>query len=161
MTVLQKIRNDLITNKESGFLCKCIFITYRIGRSTKFSVIRKIITIFHAFFSMLNNCSVPYACEIGDNVLFKHGFSGVFLSSDCKVGDGCIILHGVTIGSQKLDKKTAPILENGVLVGVGAVIVGNITIGMNSKIAPNSFVNFDVIEHSLIFPKCTKIINKK
>ncbi|ELB2799922.1 hypothetical protein KW460_16620 [Vibrio fluvialis] len=161
MTVLQEIKNDLTTNKNSGFLCKCIFITYRIGRNTKLSVIRKIITIFHGFFSMLNNCSVPYACEIGGSVLFKHGFSGVFLSSGCKIGDGCTILHGVTIGSQKLDKNTSPILENGVLVGAGAVIVGNITVGMESKIAPNSFVNFDVLERSIIFPKCTKIISKK
>lgn len=105
----------------------------------------------------MNNCSVPYACEIGEGVLFKHGFRGIYISSGAKIGPNCIILHNVTIGSQKLDKDSSPQIKNGVLIGAGAVIVGDIVIGCNSKIAPNSFVNFDVKENSKVIPKCIEI----
>ncbi len=150
MNTLKIIRRDLITNLESGLLCKCLFITYRLGKSTKSKIFRKLISIFHVFFSTLSNCSIPYACEIGDGVLFKHGFSGVYLSSGCKIGKGCTILHNVTIGSKNLDKSTAPTLEDGILVGVGAVIVGDIIIGENSKISPNSFVMESVEPNSIV-----------
>ncbi|EGR1023375.1 hypothetical protein EFU34_13210 [Vibrio cholerae] len=158
MKLFNIIRMDLSTNRDSGFLCKCIFISYRIGKHTKNKIVRKFISIFHCFLSMLSNCSIPYSCQIGERVLFKHGFRGVFLSSGCIVGDECIILHNVTIGSKYLDKKSSPNISEKVLIGAGAVIVGDINIGKNSKIAPNSFVDFDVDNNTLIIPVVNKIV---
>ncbi len=158
MNTLKIIRRDLITNRESGLLCKCLFITYRLGKSTKSKIFRKLISIFHVFFSTLSSCSIPYACEIGDKVLFKHGFSGVFLSSGCNIGSECTVLHNVTIGSKYLDKISSPKIGENVLIGVGAVIVGDVSIGKNSKIAPNSFVDFNVDDNVVIIPVSTKIV---
>ncbi len=160
MTLRRQIKRDLITNKDSGFLCKCIFVTYRIGRQTKSKLLRKFVTIFHSFFSMLSNCSIPYACNIGDRVLFKHGFSGVYLSSGAKIGNNCTILHNVTVGSKYLDKSSSPKIDSNVLIGVGAVIVGDIKIGSNSKISPNSFVMENIDSGTIIISDCLKIRKK-
>ncbi len=46
-------------------------------------------------------------------------------------------------------------------MGTGCVITGNITIGNNVMIAPNSFVNMDVPDHSLVMGNPAKIISKE
>lgn len=60
-------------------------------------------------------------------------------------------MHCVTIGQANRGKlKGAPTIGDQVWIGTGAVVVGNITIGSNVLIAPNSFVNMDVPDYSLV-----------
>ena len=61
-------------------------------------------------------------------------------------------LHkGVTIGAENRGKrKGAPVIGNNVWIGINATIVGNITIGNDVLIAPNTLVNFDVPDHSIV-----------
>ena len=47
-------------------------------------------------------------------------------------------------------KKGCPILGESVIVGVNAMVCGNVNIGNDVMIAPNSFVNFDVPDHSVV-----------
>ncbi|ENE4764049.1 hypothetical protein ABNJ07_002861 [Vibrio parahaemolyticus] len=157
MKIIDEIKKDLVKNESSGLLCKCIFVTYRIGKNTKYKSIRKFVSVFHSFFSMLSNCSIPYACDIGNEVLFKHGFYGVYLSSSTVIGDNCTILHNVTIGSKYLDKNSSPTIGRNVIIGTGAVIVGDIEIGCYSKISPNSFVMENIDSHTTVISKCIKV----
>ena len=58
---------------------------------------------------------------------------------------------GCTIGRENRGKrKGAPQIGNCVSVGINSTIVGNIKIGNNVLIAPNSFVNFDVPDNSVV-----------
>ena len=48
-------------------------------------------------------------------------------------------------------RRGAPVIGNEVRIGINAAIVGNITIGDDALIAPNSYVNCDVPSHSIVF----------
>ena len=89
--------------------------------------------------------------KIGKRVFIDHGM-GVVIGETAEIGNDVTIYHGVTLGgvspsedsaSQK-DKKRHPTLEDKVIIGSGAQILGPITIGSNSKVGSNSVVTKDV-----------------
>lgn len=75
----------------------------------------------------------------------------ITVGSGVVIGDCCSLHKGCTIGSENRGKRCgAPVLGNRVYVGINATIIGNIKIGNDVMIAPNSFVNFDVPDHSVV-----------
>lgn len=77
---------------------------------------------------------------------------GITINPKAIIGNICNIHKGVTIGQERRGKrKGTPTIRNRVWIGVGAVIVGNIIIGDDVMIAPNSFVNIDITSHSIVF----------
>jgi len=57
--------------------------------------------------------------------------------------------------------KGYPTIGDNVWLGTGVVIVGNVNIGSNVLIAPNTFVNFDVPDHSMVIGNPARIIKKE
>ena len=89
--------------------------------------------------------------QIGSGVFFDHA-TGLVIGETAIIGDNCLIYQGVTLGGVSLKHgKRHPTLQNGVVVGAGAKVLGNITIGENSKIGANSVVIKDVE------PNCTAV----
>jgi serine O-acetyltransferase len=78
---------------------------------------------------------------IGKRVFIDHGF-GVVIGETAVVGDDCTIYQGVTLGGTSLTKgaKRHPTLEQGVIVGAGAKVLGGFTVGAGAKIGSNSVV---------------------
>lgn len=77
---------------------------------------------------------------IGRRVFIDHGM-GVVIGETAIVGDDVTIYHGVTLGGRTLNKgKRHPTIENNVILGAGAKILGNITIGEGSTIGANQVV---------------------
>jgi len=78
---------------------------------------------------------------IGRRVFIDHGF-GVVIGETAEVGDDCTIYQGVTLGGTSLVKgaKRHPTLEQGVIVGAGAQILGGFTVGAGAKIGSSSVV---------------------
>lgn len=77
---------------------------------------------------------------IGRRVVIDHGM-GIVIGETAIVGDDVIIFHGVTLGGRTASKgKRHPTIENNVLLGAGAKILGNITIGAGSTIGANQVV---------------------
>jgi len=82
---------------------------------------------------------------IGRNLFIDHG-SGVVIGETSTIGDDVTLYHQVTLGGVSLKKeKRHPTLKNGVVVGAGAKILGNITIGEGARIGPNVVVRDDVL----------------
>ncbi len=80
------------------------------------------------------------AAIIGKRLLIDHGM-GVVIGETAIIGDDCTIFHGVTLGGRgNVKGKRHPTLQNGVFVGSGAKILGNIEIGNNAKIGANAVV---------------------
>jgi serine O-acetyltransferase len=103
---------------------------------------------------------IPLSTQIGEGFYIGH-FGTIVINEKAIIGNNCNIAHGVTIGQANRGKlKGYPTLGNKVWIGTGSVIVGNIRIGSNVLIAPNSFVNFDVAENSLVIGNPAKIISK-
>mgnify|MGYP001312231234 CR=1 FL=1 len=79
--------------------------------------------------------------QIGKRVFFDHGL-GIVIGETAVIGDDCTIYQGVTLGGTSLYKGTKrhPTLENGVVVGAGAQILGGFTVGAHAKIGSNAVV---------------------
>ncbi|MEE4211727.1 MAG: serine O-acetyltransferase, partial [Parvularcula sp.] len=99
--------------------------------------------------SELYQVDIHPAADLGRGLFFDHA-TGIVIGETARVGDNCSLLHGVTLGGTGKEKHDRhPKLGNGVLVGAGAKILGNIAIGDGAKIASGSVVLNDVA------PLCT------
>jgi serine O-acetyltransferase len=88
--------------------------------------------------------------KIGKRFFIDHGM-GVVIGETAIVGDDVLIYQGVTLGGTGLEKgKRHPTIGNNVVIGTGAQVLGNITIGDNSYIGANSVVIKDVPPNSTV-----------
>ena len=85
------------------------------------------------------------AALLGRRVFIDHGM-GVVIGMTSEVGDDCSIYQGVTLGgtTQTYKGKRHPTLEEGVVVGAGAKVLGPLTIGTGARIGSNAVVVKDV-----------------
>ena len=120
----------------------------------KFDLIARIISQFSRF---LTGIEIHPKAKIGKNFFIDHGM-GVVIGETSEIGNNVTIYHNVTLGgvspsinsNQQRDMKRHPTLEDNVVVGSGAQILGPITIGKNSLIGSNSVVTKDVPEKSVM-----------
>ena len=76
--------------------------------------------------------------QLGQGVFIDHGM-GVVIGETAVVGDDVTIYHGVTLGGVSLDEgKRHPTVGDGVTIGAGAKVLGNIVVGDGSRIGANS-----------------------
>jgi len=88
--------------------------------------------------------------KIGPRFFIDHGM-GVVIGETADVGSDVTLYHGVTLGGTSLEKgKRHPTLEDGVVVGAGAKILGAITIGAGSRIGANAVVVKSVPPNSVV-----------
>ncbi|KAH7436199.1 hypothetical protein KP509_05G007800 [Ceratopteris richardii] len=91
------------------------------------------------------------AARIGNGILLDHA-SGVVIGETAVVGDNVSILHGVTLGGTgKHGGDRHPKVRDGVLIGAGASIIGNITVGEGAKIAAGAVVLREVPPRTVAF----------
>ncbi|HHT38729.1 MAG TPA: serine O-acetyltransferase [Mollicutes bacterium] len=87
---------------------------------------------------------------IGENLFIDHGM-GVVIGETAVIGNNVTIFYGVTLGGTGKEKgKRHPTIEDNVIIGTGAKILGNITIGSNSKIGANAVVLNDVPKNATV-----------
>ncbi len=87
---------------------------------------------------------------IGRRFFIDHGM-GVVIGETAIVGDDCTLYHGVTLGGTSWNKgKRHPTLENDVVVGAGAKILGPITVGKGARVGSNAVVVKNVAPSSTI-----------
>lgn len=87
---------------------------------------------------------------IGERFFIDHGM-GVVIGETTIIGDDVLVYQGVTLGGTGKDTgKRHPTIENGVTVGAGAKVLGNITIGEGSNVGAGSVVVEDVPSHSTV-----------
>ena len=84
------------------------------------------------------------ATKIGRGIMFDHA-TGIVMGETAVIGDNCSILHGVTLGGTGNERGDRhPKIGCGVMIGAGAKILGNITIGNCARVAAGSVVLNDV-----------------
>ena len=88
--------------------------------------------------------------RIGEGLFIDHGM-GVVVGETAIIGDNVLIYQGVTLGGTGKERgKRHPTVGNNVVVGAGAKILGNITVGDNSYIGSNAVVIKDVPPNSTV-----------
>ena len=119
---------------------------------------------FHTFRAL------EYSRKYGLEILSSHIGAGLYIGHahninvhpDAIIGKNCNLNKGCTIGRENRGKRNgAPILGDEVWVGSNAMVCGKIMIGNDVLIAPNSYVNFDVPDHSIVMGNPGKIYPKK
>lgn len=141
-------------------------LIYRFGRSVdnkKNGLIKKILLgIYWFFFRLFETIlitSIPKEAKIGPGLKIWH-FGNIFIHPEVVVGKNCTLRQGVTIGN-RTNGGGAPKIGDNVEIGMGAAILGEITIGNNCKIGAMSVVLKDVPDDAiavgnparLLFPK--------
>lgn len=84
------------------------------------------------------------AAKLGRRLFIDHA-TGVVIGQTAVVGTDCVIFHGVTLGGQRMVKgKRHPTVGDRVMIGAGAKVLGNITLGNDCKVGANAVVVKDV-----------------
>ena len=76
---------------------------------------------------------------------------GVVIGETAEIGDDVMLYHGVTLGGSTLEKgKRHPTLDDGVVVGSGAKVLGPVHIGARSAVGANAVVTRDAPADSIV-----------
>jgi serine O-acetyltransferase len=98
----------------------------------------------------LTGIEIHPGATIGPRLFIDHGM-GVVIGETAEVGADVTLYHGVTLGGTSLHKgKRHPTLEDRVVVGAGAKILGAITVGAGSRIGANAVVVKSVPQNSVV-----------
>ncbi len=93
---------------------------------------------------LFTNIDIHPGAKLGRRFFIDHG-AGVVIGETAEIGDDVTLYHGVTLGGTTWNKgKRHPTLEDGVVVGAGAKVLGAITLGRNVRVGANSVVVKDV-----------------
>jgi len=93
-----------------------------------------------AFARFLTGVEIHPGARIGHRFFIDHG-TGVVIGETATIGDDCVLFHNVTLGGTgKHHGKRHPTLEDKVLVGTGATLLGPITVGANARIGAGAFI---------------------
>lgn len=135
--------------RKVGFQMLAVYRVMRWLRARRVPVLPAIISrvIRHLY-----SADIHWDARLAPGVAVVHGI-GIVIGHGAVVGRGCVLFQGVTIG-ENFDAASgrigAPILEEGVHVGPGAVLLGPIRIGAGSKISAGCVVTSDVPPNSLV-----------
>ena len=111
--------------------------------------------------SLVYGFQIPPSTEIGKGLYIGH-WGTIIVNGSTLIGEFCNLSPGVTIGqTNRGTNKGVPRIGNKVWIGTNAVIVGNISIGDNVLIAPNSFVNISVPSNSIVMGNPASIVPKE
>ena len=130
----------------------------------KFDLIARMISQFSRF---LTGIEIHPRAKIGKNLFIDHGM-GVVIGETSEIGDNVTIYHMVTLGGispsinsdNQRDTKRHPTLNDKVVVGSGAQVLGPIVIGKNAKIGANAVVTKDVAENAVMVGIPAKNVNE-
>ena len=122
--------------------------------TAKFDLIARIISQFSRF---LTGIEIHPRAKIGKNLFIDHGM-GVVIGETSDIADNVTIYHMVTLGgispsinsNDQREIKRHPTLNDNVVVGSGAQILGPVVVGKNAKIGANAVVTKNVPENAVM-----------
>ncbi|ECP5262318.1 serine O-acetyltransferase [Campylobacter lari] len=120
-------------------------VNYRFAHFFYIKNYKRIARMISGISQFLTGVDLHPGAKLGRRIFIDHAI-GVVVGETAIIGNDVIIYQGVTLGGTSLDKNTKrhPTIEDGVIIGSGAKILGNITIGKNAKIGSNAVVLKDV-----------------
>ena len=152
-----------------GIKSKLIIILFRLSSLRYSNIFFKIILIpVHFFYYLLveifMGVEIKAKTKIGWGLIIYHPIA-IVINPDAILGSNCILRHCTTIGNKfdRLKKiaTSSPIIGDNVEFGANSTIIGPITIGDNSKIGANVFIDFNIPNNSIVVPVRGSILNKK
>jgi serine O-acetyltransferase len=120
----------------------------------KFDLLARIISQFSRF---LTGIEIHPGARIGKNLFIDHGM-GVVIGETSEIGDNVTIYHMATLGgiapsinsNDQRNIKRHPTIEDDVVIGSGAQVLGPVTVGRCAKIGANAVITKDVPEKAVM-----------
>ena len=121
----------------------------------------KILSKAFAFISrIVTGIEIHPAAKIGDNLFIDHGL-GVVIGETSEIGNDVLIYHGVTLGGTSLKKgKRHPTIEDEVIIGAGAKLLGPITVQKGARVGANAVVTKNVLQYTTVMGIPAKPVKK-
>ena len=116
---------------------------------------RAFIVLRHRFWSAVSGADIPLGTSIGGGLSMPHP-NGVVIHPEARVGVNCLIMQGVTIGTNV--GPGVPDVGPGCDIGPGARVLGAISLGARSMVAANAVVTKDVPAQALAVGVPAKIV---
>lgn len=114
-----------------------------------------------SIFRWLTGIEIHPGAKIGRRFFIDHGM-GVVIGETAEVGDDVTLYQGVTLGGTSWSQgKRHPTLEDGVIVGAGAKILGPFTVGTGAKIGSNAVITKAVPEGATVVGIPGKIVKRE
>ena len=133
---------------------------YRIAHRLYNANFKRFARMIMGITQIITNIDIHPAAKIGQRVFIDHG-TGVVIGETAVIEDNVVIYQGVTLGGVSLTQgKRHPTIKEGVVIGAGAKVLGNIEIGANAKIGANSVVVKSVPECSTAIGIPAHVIEK-
>src|SRR5690554_7971281 len=121
-------------------------------------LIARLISTFNRW---LTGVEIHPGAIIGRRFFIDHGM-GVVIGETAEICDDVTLYHGVTLGGTSWSKgKRHPTLEDGVIVGAGAKILGPFSVGTGAKIGSNAVVTKEVPAGATVVGIPGKIVDRK
>lgn len=106
--------------------------------------VRLLSRMISQFTRFITGIEIHPGAKIGKRFFIDHGM-GIVIGETTEIGDDVIIFHGVTLGGRGDETgKRHPTIHDGVLLSAHVQVIGNITIGKNSKIGAGAVVLKDI-----------------
>ncbi len=113
---------------------------------------------------MLTGIDIHPGAKIASTVIFEHGM-GTVIGETAEIGDGTVILHGVTLGARRISDlsvgKRHPTVGKNVMMGTGVIVLGAVTIGDGAWIGANSVVLEDVPPGTSVVGVPARIVSRR
>ena len=133
---------------------------YRIGHKLHNAGFKRFARIIMGLTHIFTHIDIHPAAQIGSRVFIDHG-TGVVIGETSIIEDDVVIYQGVTLGGVSLKHgKRHPTIKQGAVLGAGAKILGNITIGEKAKVGANSVVVKEVPDCSTAIGIPAHVIEK-
>ena len=166
MNILRALREDIATARSHDPASRNgleVFLAYsglhaiwgyRLAHLLWVEGLRLLARVISQFVRFLTGVEIHPGATIGRRFFIDHGM-GVVIGETAVVGDDVMLYHGVTLGGKAArgvgrGAKRHPTLEDGVTVGAGAKVLGDVTIGAWSAVGANAVVTKDAPPHSLV-----------
>ncbi|HFP7510055.1 serine O-acetyltransferase [Campylobacter jejuni] len=120
-------------------------VNYRFAHFFYIRNFKRIARMISGISQFLTGVDLHPGAKLGRRIFIDHA-NGVVIGQTAIIEDNVLIYQGVTLGGTSLEKgiKRHPTIKKGVIIGSGAKVLGNITIGENAKIGSNAVVVKDV-----------------
>jgi len=143
---------DLKRNNKNPIILSVI-LTYRFGNfvfyKLKIPVLKQLLWFTYLVLDVIvvrviGGGELPAKAKVGKGLKLQHGINGVIIHPDTVIGENVTIMHQVTLGAVHTNGNIPPKIGNGVFIGAGAKVIGDINVGDNAKIGTNAVVIHNV-----------------
>jgi serine O-acetyltransferase len=143
---IRKIGFWIVAIYRFGSFANRQFFLLRIPCKILYYLLAKPIRIFYHVF-------IPSKAKIGPGLYLPHPFN-IMMGENAVIGKDCSIYHGVTIGDHA-------VVENNVVLFIGSCILGGITIGDRTEVAPYCVVNRNVKDNMIVAAPLPRILSQE